>query len=116
MKFALLIYADETKVAAMTRDEIAERYGAFTAYVLALREAGAFVSSQGLQSTEHASTVHLRDGKPVVQDGPFAESKDQVGGVFVIEAADMDAALEWAARHSALPIGAVEVRPVWITN
>ena len=78
-----------------------------------LHEAGAFVSNHGLQSPDSATTVRVRDGQAQNTDGPFAETKELLGGYFVIEVADLDAALEWAQKVPSVAYGAVEIRPVW---
>ena len=86
---------------------------AWKAYSNALRKAGVFVRGSGLQPPQTATTVRVRDGKRHVQDGPFAESKELIGSVIVIDVPNLDEALEWAARCPVAAWGAVEVRPVW---
>ena len=78
-----------------------------------MRERGAYVASNRLAPTSAASTVRVRDGEEVVTDGPFAETKEQLGGYYLIDVADLDAALAWAARCPGASHGVVEVRPVW---
>ena len=87
-------------------------WGGWTAYIGALRQAGIIVNGDGLQPPQTATTVRVRDGKRLVQDGPFADTKEQLGGYFVIEVPDLDTALAWAARSPSAAVGAVEVRPV----
>ncbi len=87
-------------------------WGAWTSYVGALREAGVIVNGDGLQGPHTATTVRVRSGKRHVEDGPFADTKEQLGGYFVIEAEDLDAAIEWAAKSPAAEYGSVEIRPV----
>ena len=87
-------------------------WGAWNAYIGAMAQAGIIVNGDGLQGPHTAVTVRLRDGVRHVQDGPFADTKEQLGGYFVIEVADLDAALEWAARSPSASYGSVEVRPV----
>jgi hypothetical protein len=82
------------------------------AYVSAIAQAGVIVSGSGLLGPETATTVRIRDGKRLVQDGPFADAKEQLGGYFVIEVPDLDTALEWAARAPSASGAAVEVRPL----
>jgi len=97
------------------RDNPAEApayWGAWSAYVGAIAQAGIMIGGNGLQPPHTATTVRLRDGKRLVQDGPFADAKEQLAGYFIIEVADLDAALEWAARSPAALTAAVEVRPV----
>ena len=87
-------------------------WGAWNAYIGALRDAGVIVNGDGLQGPHTATTVRIRDGQRLVQDGPFADAKEQLGGYFVIDVADLDTALEWAARAPCAAAGSVEVRPV----
>jgi len=86
-------------------------FASFMPYMNAIREAGILVSGAGLQPPSTATTVRLRDGKRLVQDGPFADTKEQLGGFCVINVPDLDAALDWAARYPAGQGGLVEVRP-----
>src|SRR5258707_14292152 len=86
---------------------------AWKPYSDALRKAGVFVRGSGLQPPQTATTVRVRDGKRQVQDGPFAESKELIGSVVVIDVPNLDEALEWASRCPMAAWGAVEVRPVW---
>jgi hypothetical protein len=86
---------------------------AWKAYSDALRKAGVFVRGSGLQPPQTATTVRVRDGKRQVQDGPFAESKELIGSVIVIDVPNLDEALEWVARCPVAAWGAVELRPAW---
>src|SRR5258707_9432983 len=86
---------------------------AWKAYSDALQKAGVFVGGSGLKPPQTATTVRVRDGKRQVQDGPFAESKELIGSVVVIDVPNLDEALEWASRCPMAAWGAVEVRPVW---
>lgn len=87
-------------------------FGSWAAYVQAIRQSGIVQSGNGLEPPETATTVRLRNGGREVQDGPFADSKEQLGGYFIIEVPNLDAALDWAARCPAAASGAVEIRPV----
>lgn len=87
-------------------------WGAWNAYIGALGHAGVIVNGSGLLPPETASTVRLRNGQREVHDGPFADTKEQLAGFFIIDVADLDAALEWAAKSPAALTGSVEVRPV----
>jgi hypothetical protein len=89
-------------------------WGGWTAYVGAINAAGIVVNGDALQPPETATTVRIREGKRIVQDGPFADSKEALGGYFVIDVPDLDTALEWAARSPAATYGSVEVRPVML--
>jgi hypothetical protein len=93
--------------------EEAERYWAsWAGYVAALRESGVMTAAAGLQPPETATTLRVRGGSTQVQDGPFADVKESLGGVFLIDVPDLDSAMEWAARCPAAVRGSVEVRPV----
>jgi hypothetical protein len=89
-----------------------EYWGAWNAYVGALAASGAVVNGDGLHPPSTATTVRVRDGKRDVQDGPLPDTKESIGGYFVIEVPDLDAALEWAARAPSAAYASVEVRPV----
>lgn len=86
-------------------------WAAFMPYMKAVQDAGILVSRAGLHPPGSATTVRQKDGQRVVQDGPYADTKEQLGGLFVIDVPDLDTALEWAARYPAGPSGVVEVRP-----
>lgn len=86
-------------------------WGAYMAYGAAMAAAGVLVSGAGLQAPATGTTVRLRAGQRQVHDGPFADTKEQLGGYYVIDVPNLDAALEWAARCPAAPTGSVEVRP-----
>jgi hypothetical protein len=112
MQFALLIFEPPEAFAARNADENDPYLGAWRAYHKALIEADIFVGGSPLLPPETGTTVRLKDGKRRVQDGPFADTKEQLGGFTILELPSLDAALEWAARCPAASIGAVEVRPV----
>lgn len=113
MQFMLMLYVNEAGWGGLTPAQKTEGLAAYQAYTQALTEAGALVSSSRLQTTGSATTVRAVDGKAQVLDGPYADSKEQIGGYYLIEAADLDAALAWAARCPTAHHGVVEVRPVW---
>ena len=98
MKYILMAYVNETAWPAMTKAEQEQGVAAYMAYAEALTKAGVLAGSGRLQPTSAATTVRLADGKPQVLDGPYTDSKEQLGGYFVIEAPDLDAAISWAAR------------------
>lgn len=113
MNYMLIFTEGEAEFAARNDPAKAGPYwGAWGAYVQAVEQAGIFVSGAGLQAPHTATTVRVRGGVRQVQDGPFAASKEQLGGFFVINVPDLDAALEWAARSPSAGYGSVEVRPV----
>jgi hypothetical protein len=113
MQFALLIFENPAAFAARNNDDEKDPYlGAWRAYHKALVEAGVYVGGNPLQAPETGTTVRIKEGKRRVQDGPFAETKEQLGGFTILELPSLDAALDWAARCPAASCGAVEVRPV----
>jgi hypothetical protein len=97
----------------MTRAEQEKGVAAYMAYTEALKKAGAFKGTNRLSPTANSTTVRLTDGKPQVLDGPYADSKEQLGGYYLIEAPDLDAAISWASRCPTVGHGVVEVRPLW---
>ena len=113
MNYTLLIYGDEKERARLSEAAMRERVAAYQAYTSALQAAGVLVASQRLADTHTASTVRVQNGKSQVLDGPYAETKEQLGGFYLIEAEDLDSALEWAARCPGATHGAIEVRPLW---
>lgn len=113
MQFMLMFAEPEESFAERDHPQKAGHYwGAWTGYIAALREAGVIVNGDGLHPPATATTVRVRDGRRDVQDGPIADVKEQLGGYFVVDVADLDAALDWAARAPSAASGAVEVRPV----
>jgi hypothetical protein len=110
-----LILATETADAFAARtdpERTGEYWSAWSGYIEALANAGVMMSAGGLEPPDTATTVRLHDGRRVVHDGPFADTKEQLGGYFVIEVADLDAALEWAERCPSAGYASVEVRPL----
>jgi hypothetical protein len=120
MKYMLLDYVGEAGWPQLTRDEQIYWLGAYKAYMEAMSKAGVLKDSRGLQPTSSATTVRIRSDKTQVLDGPYADSKEQLGGFHIIEVADLDAAIAWAARSPTAVYGIVEVRPVvegtWLTR
>ncbi|MBI1186846.1 MAG: hypothetical protein GC206_05855 [Alphaproteobacteria bacterium] len=113
MQYALFFAETPAQFAERTDPAKSPAYwGAWTAFIGAMREAGVIRNGDGLQAPHTATTVRLADGKRIVQDGPFADAKEQLGGYLVIEADTLDAALDWAAKAPCAAGGAVEVRPV----
>jgi hypothetical protein len=113
MKYILLDYVNESGWPTMTRAEQEHWLGIYRAYMEAMTKAGVLKSSSGLRPTSSANTVRVAKGKTQVLDGPYAESKEQLGGFHIIEVDDLDAAIEWAARSPTALHGVVEVRPLW---
>ena len=113
MQYLLMIYSNEGRFAKMTQAEREQGMAAYRAYTEALKQAGILAGSNRLQPTSAATTVRVANGKSQVLNGPYADSKEQLGGYFMIDVPDLDAALSWAARCPGASHGAVEVRPVW---
>jgi hypothetical protein len=114
MQYMLLIYGDERATEAIPREQMTEIINAHMAYSQALKDAKVWVASNRLRPISAATTVRIRDGQTKVVDGPFAETKEQLGGYYLVDAPDLDAALSWAARCPAARYGTVEVRPIWV--
>jgi hypothetical protein len=113
MQYMLLLNETETEFAKRNHPEQAGAYwGGWNAFIGAMAQAGIIVKGDGLQGPHAATTVRVRDGKRLVEDGPFADTKEQLGGYFVIEVPDLDAALDWAAKAPSAAYASVEVRPV----
>ena len=113
MQYLLMLYSEEAGWSKMTPAEQEQGMAAYRAYTEALSKSGTLVGSNRLQPAATGTTVRLTNGKPHVLDGPYAETKEQLGGYYLIEAADLDAAIAWAARCPGAGHGTVEVRPVW---
>ena len=114
-----MMMMNDTAEEVARRDDPAQAgayWGAWTAFVGEMNKAGIVLKGDGLMPPHTATTVRLRDGAREVQDGPFADVKEQLGGFFVIEVPDLDAALDWAARCPAALTGSVELRPVLVRN
>jgi hypothetical protein len=120
VKYILMDYVQEAGWPQLTRDEQIHWLGAYKAYMEAMTKAGVLKDSRGLEPTSATTTVRVRNEKTQVLDGPFADSKEQLGGFHIIEVADLDAAITWAARSPTALHGVVEVRPViegtWLTR
>lgn len=112
MRYTLLLHYPELTPDDLTPEQLAEGMRAFDEYARALDELGVLRSAEVLQPSDITTTVRLRDGQPLIQDGPFADTKEQLGGTFVIEVDDLDAAIGFATRAPSVAWGAVEVRPV----
>jgi hypothetical protein len=112
MKFIALIYNDESQYVDATPADTAATFQAHGEFGQAAGEAGVFAGGDGLQPTATATTVRVRDGERMLTDGPYAETKEQLGGYYALECKDLDEALAWAAKIPEAKSGAVEVRPV----
>ena len=113
MRYMLLICSEEAGYAKFTEADMGRLMADYEKLTSDLKTAGALVCADRLQPTGTATTVRVRGGKTLTTDGPFAETKEQLGGHYTIEAKDLDEALAWAARVPTAHYGSVEVRPVW---
>jgi hypothetical protein len=114
MKYLLLIYGNEAAMQSASKEAVGQTMAAYAAYTEAMKKAGVHVGSNRLRPSASASTVRVADGKTKVLDGPYAETKEQLAGYYMIEVPDLDAALSWASRcPGANHGGAMEVRPLW---
>jgi hypothetical protein len=113
MRYMLLICDNETEFAKLSEEEGTEmmkEYGKFSA---ALKEAGGYIAAHRLRPVSTAKSVRVRAGKTLLTDGPFAETKEQFGGYYLVDVKNLDEALEWAAKIPSARYGTIEVRPVW---
>ena len=112
MNFLMMLYADEKAGAAFSHAEMAKAMDLMYAYNASLEKAGAFVSTSGLAPTASAKTVSHPDGALRVEDGPFAETKEQLGGFYVFDCANLDDAIRYAAMIPTAALGSIEIRPI----
>ncbi|MGQ0484540.1 MAG: YciI family protein [Hyphomicrobiales bacterium] len=113
MKYALLIYSNEAAMQKASKADSEKMLAAYGAYYEAMQKGGVVQGGERLQPTSAATTVRVANGKSKVLNGPYAETKEQLGGFFLIEAPDLDAAISWAARCPGASNGTIEVRPIW---
>lgn len=113
MKYLCLVYHDERTLTALPKDELDLLVSESLALVEDFRQTGRYHAAEALQPVETATTLRVRNGRVSTTDGPFAETKEQLGGFFLIEAHDLNEALQLAARIPGGRVGSVEVRPVW---
>lgn len=114
MQYLLLIYENEKTWATMSEAESGKFIAAYNEFSASIKKAGNFVAGDALQPTTTATTVRVRDGKTVTTDGPFAETREQLGGYYLVEAKNLDEAIAIAARIPSAAHGSIEVRPVQI--
>jgi len=114
MQYLLLIYRNEAQQSKMDPADYQKLLTEYSAYTQSIVQSGSFKAGDGLQPTSTATTVRVRDGKTLATDGPFAETREQLGGYYLVEARDLDAAIEMAARIPGARDGSIEVRPVMI--
>jgi hypothetical protein len=113
MQYLLMLYLQEDGLAKFSKADQEIRLAAYSAYTEALTKAGVLKGLNRLQSSSTATTMRLSNGKSQVLDGPYVDSKEQLGGYYLIDVPDLDAALSWASRCPTAGHGVVEVRPIW---
>jgi hypothetical protein len=111
MRYTLFLYGNEADFAALPPQAFVQVKAAFEGYTQALKDAGVFVTTDWLKPSSTATTLSMRDGARRIQDGPYASSKEQLGGFYVIDVANLDEALRWAEQCPAARNGLIEVRP-----
>jgi hypothetical protein len=116
MQYLLLIYSREAEIAALDQSTMSSMMDAFHQFTQSLVQSGQLRASDRLRPTSTATTVRVRDGKVLTTDGPFAETREQLGGFYLVEAKDLDEALALAARIPSARYGSIEVRPTWPTG
>ena len=112
MKYLCLIYDEEQKLGGMSQSESDAFMGEYSAFTDAIRESGHYLGGEALQSVQTATTLRVRNGRLSATDGPYAETKEQLGGFYLIEARDLNDAIQVAARIPSVRTGSIEVRPV----
>jgi hypothetical protein len=113
MKYLLMIYGNEAAMKTASKADSDQMLAAYGAYIESMAKAGVMLGRNRLQPSASATTVRVANGKTQVLDGPYAETKEQLGGYVLIDVPDLDAALSWAARCPGASHGAMEVRPIW---
>jgi len=112
MKYLLLIYDNEANRAGMSEAEQGKIFQEYMDYTSQIRKSGNYIAGEALQPTATATTVRVKNGKTLTTDGPFAETREQLGGFYLVEAKDLDQAISLAARIPSARMGSIEVRPI----
>jgi hypothetical protein len=116
MKCLCLIYDEERKLGAMSQSESTAFFGEYHVFTEGIRKSGHYVAGEALQPVQTATTVRVRNGKASTTDGPFAETKEQLGGFYLIEARDLNDAIQVASKIPSARLGSIEVRPIMQFN
>ena len=116
MQYMLTIYADEAGFANLLKEAVDQAMASYGAYNEALKKAKVHVAGERLRPTSTASTVRVTDGKSKVLDGPYAETKEQLGGFYIIDVPNLDEALKWASKCPGAHHGTIEVRAIWAAD
>jgi len=111
MRYALLVCVDENT--ELTEEDVERQYAEFMGFQDEMEARGVLISRERLRPTSLSTTVRVRDGGLVIADGPFAETKEQIAGFYIVDCADLDEAIEIASRNPGARYGTVEVRPAW---
>ncbi|MEN0001954.1 MAG: YciI family protein [Pseudomonadota bacterium] len=110
MRYTFFLYNDESQFASISEEQMQQSFKVFGEYIGQLKEAGILVDTDWLQPSPTATVITLKDGKKKIQDGPYADTKEQLGGTFVIDVPDLDAALAWAEKCPSVHYGLIEIR------
>ena len=113
MKYLMMIYGNEAQSAQATPEQIQEMLAGYGAFTSEVREKKVYLGGERLRPVSTATTVRVRDAKAAVTDGPFAETKEQLGGFYLLDCKDLDEAIEYAAKIPGAAWGSVEIRPIW---
>jgi hypothetical protein len=114
MKYLCLIYEDESKWGTMPKDQMDAMFREYGAFTDDIKKSGQYIGGNPLQPTQTATTVRVRQGKISTTDGPFAETKEQLGGYYLVEAKDLNEAIQVASRIPSARVGSIEVRPIMV--
>jgi hypothetical protein len=114
VQYMLLIYGDQSQWGSMSEEEMGQVMQAYGTFTQELQDSGAMVAGDALQQTDTATTVRVRNDETLTTDGPFAETKEQLGGYYLVDVGSLDEALEWAAKIPGARHGSIEVRPVMV--
>ena len=114
MKYLCLIYDEESKLAAMSKSDSDAFMGEYFGFTKSLKEAGKYIAGEALQPVHTSTTIRIRNGKTTTTDGPFAETKEQLGGFYMVDAVDLNEAIQLASRIPSVRTGSIEVRPVQV--
>jgi hypothetical protein len=113
MKYLCLIYSDEKRIGSLSASDSEKVMGEYGAFTQSIQKSGHLLAAERLQPTHTATTIRSRNGKVSTTDGPFAETKEQLGGFYLIEARDLNDAIQVASRIPGTRMGSIEVRPIW---
>jgi hypothetical protein len=116
MKYLCLIYSDEKRIGALSESDSKSFMGEYMAFTEGIRKSGHLLGGERLQPTHTATTIRSRNGKISTTDGPFAETKEQLGGFYLIDAKDLNDAIAVASKIPGTRVGSIEVRPIWELN